>query len=138
MPASTYLGNMLLDSILRGQAFTLPTSVFVALHTADPTVAGLNEVTLGNWPSYVRLEADQGTTIDQGWSAASAKSTQNAKILLYPVQDGASDVIVTHFSVWDANTGGNMLVYGSLSASKTISVGDQVQFIAGAITSTVT
>lgn len=138
MPASTYLGNMLLDSILRGQAFTLPTSVFVALHTADPTVAGINEVTLAAWPAYVRVDADQGATIDTGWSVPAAKSTANAKVLLYPIHDGGANITITHFSVWDAATGGNMLVYGALTAAKTISPADQIQWNAGTITATVT
>lgn len=138
MPASTYLGNMLLNSILRGQAFTLPTSVFVSLHTADPTVTGANEVTVGAWPAYTRIDADLATTIDTGWSVPSSKQSQNAKTLLFAAHNGGGDVTVTHFAIWDAVAGGNMLVYGTLTSSRVVSVGDQVQFNPSTITATVT
>ena len=38
--------------------------------------------------------------------------------------DGSGPLTVTHFSIWDAATAGNMLTYAPLSSSRTINVGD--------------
>ena len=138
MAVSTYLGNMILNSVLRGQPFTLPTSVFLALHTDDPGNSGINEVTLVAWPAYARVDIDGGTTIDAGWSAAAAKATSNLKQLLYSVNDGAGAVDATHYGIWDAATGGNLFLYGALTASKNIGVSDQLIFNTGSIDISVT
>jgi len=137
MPASTYLGNMVLESVLRGAAFTLPARVFVSLHTADPGPTGLNEVTLAAWPSYLRQDPAGGAVIASGFDPAAAKTTKNAKIMNWGGNDGAADVTVTHAGVWDALTGGNMLVYGPLTAIKTFSPTDEATIKIGKLTETV-
>jgi len=138
MPATTYLGNELLDHILRGESYTPPTSIFVSLHTADPGLTGANEVTVGAWPAYVRQDADAGGAMTDGFGAASAKSSQNLLKLSFPANDGAGAVVVTHFALWDASTSGNCLLTGALDASKTVAVGDEVTCNPSALTVTVT
>jgi hypothetical protein len=137
MPASTYLGNMTLEAVLRGGAFTIPARVYVSLHTADPGPTGLNEVTLAAWPSYARKDPAGGAAINTGFDPVAAKTTKNAKILNYGGNDGAADVTVTHAAVWDALTGGNMLVYGPCQASKTFSPTDEATIKVGKLTETV-
>ena len=50
--------------------------------------------------------------------------TKNALQLIFPVFDGVANLTVTHFSVYDALTGGNMLVYGALLTARTVQNGD--------------
>ena len=138
MPASTYLGNALLNSILRGVAFTPPTRVYVSLHTADPGLTGANEVTTAAWPAYVRKDAAAGGAVATGFSAAAAKSTSNAQELLWPANNGAAPVVVTHFALWDAATGGNCLFADALSASKTFQPSDEGVLHANSLTIGVT
>jgi len=128
MPASTYLGNLILDGFLRGQTVTPPTTVYVSLHTADPGDTGANEVSLAAWPAYLRVDPAAGAGIATGFDVAAAKATENAKDTQFSVNDGAGAVIVTHFGIWDASTSGNLLFHGALTASKTIAVSDQVIF----------
>lgn len=138
MPATTYLANEILDHILRGETYMAPTGVFISLHTADPGLTGANEVSTGNWPAYVRQDADGGGSPTAGFSAASAKATANLLKLSFPANDGASGVTVTHFGIWDASTGGNCLFADALDSSKTVAVTDELTINIGALTVTVT
>lgn len=110
MALSTYLGNALLDHVLRNVAYTSPTNVYVSLHTADPGLTGANEVTGG---SYAR----QACAFD----AAASKATQNAAAESFTAMPAAT---VTHVGIWDASTDGNFLWGGALAASKTTNSGD--------------
>jgi hypothetical protein len=49
---------------------------------------------------------------------------KNSQQLIYPMYDGAAALTVTHFSVWDAPTGGNLLFAAPLASSRTINNGD--------------
>lgn len=125
MPASTYVGNAILNHFLRGVAAAAPARVFVSLHTADPGNAGANEVSTASWPAYVRRDAALGGAVASGFSAASGKASENLLELLFPPHNGAAPVTVTHFGLWDAATGGNLLWRGALTASKTLNPTDE-------------
>ncbi|WP_421849908.1 phage tail fiber protein [Oricola sp.] len=137
MPASTYLGNALLNHVLRGVAYTAPTGVYVSLHTADPGLTGANEVSTGSWPAYAREEAAQGGALADAFAAASAKATENANEILWAANDGAGSVIVTHVGLWDAASGGNFLFGAALAAPKTVAVTDEIKFAVGQLDITV-
>ena len=133
MTTSTYAANAILDLFLRGVAVTPPTAVFISLHTGDPGASGANEVSTANWPSYARQDAAQGAAIATGFTAASAKATSNTKQLLYPANDGAAQVVVTHFGIWDAATGGNFIHGDALDAVKTYFPSDEGVIHVGAL-----
>jgi hypothetical protein len=137
MPASTYLGNMVLDSVLRGVAFAVPTRVYVALHTANPGVDGINEVSPGVWPSYSRQDPAAGAAIDTGFTPAATKTSSNAKQMNFGEMDGPADLQVTHASVWTAQSGGQMLVYGPLVTSRNFSPTDEALIKIGKLTEAV-
>lgn len=122
--ASNYLENMIINSVLRGQAFTVPANVFVALHTGNPNETGSNEVTTAAWPSYVRMDSKAGDTLSNAWSAPSNGISRNQKQLIFPVYNGTGTLTITHFSLFTAATGGNMLVGAALDTSRTIQAGD--------------
>jgi hypothetical protein len=99
----------------------------VALHTANPgESAGDNEVTTGAWPAYVRMDSAAGGALSAAWSDPSLADgvSKNQNQLLYPVYNGASNLTVTHFSLWDAASGGNFLVGAALSTARTIQPSD--------------
>lgn len=123
--ASNYLETQLFNLIFRGTAFTPPAKTWIALHTADPTETGsAGEVSTSTWPSYLRQDAAKGGAQADAWTVPSDGTGKNALQLLYAMYDGAAPLTVTHFSVWDAQTGGNMLVYAPLASSRTINNGD--------------
>ena len=122
--ASNFLENAVISSTLRGEAFPTISKVYVALHTNDPGDAGGNEVTSDLWPAYARQDAAKGGGIASGWTAPVDGVSKNAMQLIFPVFDGTADLTVTHFSLYDAVTGGNMLVHAPLQTQRTVQTGD--------------
>lgn len=123
---SDFLENKIIDHMLRNQAYTPPTTVYVALFTtATDDAGGGTEVTGG---AYVRQDA--------GLSAASGGASSNAADITFP-QATADWGTVTHLALMDAESGGNMLMHTILDASKTINNGDTFKINAGDLDITV-
>lgn len=125
MPASEYIGNMILNATLRGVAGAVPTRTFVSLHTDDPTLPDANEVTTEAWPTYARQDPAQSAAIDTGFSVPVGKTVSNSKKMDYGVMNGLNPVVITHFGIWDAATEGNLLIYGAMSGKKVLAPTDE-------------
>lgn len=135
--ASNYLEAALLEHF-RGTQLPLPSNFFIALHTADPTDAAVagTEVQVGAWPAYLRQSV--GSPLSSAWTASAdegggGKQITNANTLNFPANNGAGAVVVTHFSVWDGASGGNMWAHAPLTAPKTIDPTDIFSAIPGAL-----
>ena len=98
---------------------TRPTAWYVGLFTAAPGEAGGGTEISGS--GYAR----QTVTFTVSGNLA----TNNAAIE-WPTATGSWGTI-THVAVFDALTTGNMLVYATLTASKTISTGDVLRIPSG-------
>ena len=120
---SDYLENELLDHVFGKGSYTPPT-IYVALSTANPLDdgSGLAEPS-GN--SYARVQ-----TAATDWNAASSGFIDNATVIEFNEATGSWGTI-THFALMDAASGGNLLVHGALSTSKSIGTGDTAEFAAG-------
>lgn len=140
MPASQYIRQNVVNSILRAVALPLPANTYVSLHTADPGPTGANEVSTGTWPGYVRRDASNGVGgIASGWSAADTTgNSKNAKQITFPGNNATGPVTVTNFGIWDAVTGGNLIAYGTLTTSRTLAVGDILVFDVNSLSVTLT
>ena len=126
---STYLENKIIDHMLRNQAFTPPTTVYVALFTADNGLEGgtiTGEVSGG---AYAR----QADTL----SAASDGESSNSADIEFPTAT-ADWGTITHVALMDAASGGNVLMHSPLDASKTVNNGDTFKINAGDLDITVT
>lgn len=118
-----YAENKLLDHVLGKTSYTMPTT-YVGLFTATPSDAGGGtEVTTAGGTLYAR-QALQPTSASSGGAAA------NSADIDFPVA-GANWGTVTHFGVFDASSGGNLLAWGPLSSSDTINLGNQYAFPTG-------
>lgn len=123
--ASDHLENALLDQIFNNTDMGTFPNVFVSLHTTATTDAGGGtEVTGG---SYARV-----STAPADWNAASGGTIDNSNAITFP-QATANWGTVTHFGIWDASSGGNLLVHGALTQSRTVNSGDTFEFAAGAL-----
>jgi hypothetical protein len=122
---SNYLENALLNATLRNTTYTSPATVYLSLHTADPTDAGTGAEASGD--TYVR----ESITFD----APSNGVTANSADVEFPVA-GASWGTITHVGIWDALSSGNLLYYGALNTPRTISADNQLVFLAGEVTVT--
>jgi hypothetical protein len=143
MSTSTTSANALQDLIYKATTWgdiaendtTSPaTNIQIALHTgAGPTTSSQssNEVTVGEWNTYARLNIARGA----GWDAAAAGMTQNAAIAQFVEMASGTGCTITYVST---GVGGTIIHYGSLAAPRTVSAGIQPQFAANALKSTQT
>lgn len=104
-------------------------ALFVALYTAAPSDAGGGTEVSGG--AYARVQVNPA---DANWTAASATDglTDNAAAITFPTAT-ASWGTVTHVGIHDGLTGGNLLLHGALTTSKTVGNGDTFSFAAGAL-----
>ena len=121
--ASNYLENKLLDHTLGTASFTMPSTVYLACFTSDPTDAGSGTEVSGS--GYSRQAITFG--------AASGGSTTNSSAETFTASGGNFGTI-SHIGIYDASTSGNLLVYGALNSSKTINDGESIVFSIGSIT----
>lgn len=114
---TTSLADTLLNHVLRNTAYASPTTVYISLHTADPTKAGshTSEVSGG---SYARVAATFGAPATNG----SYEETKNT-LVTFPTAT-ADWGTITHLGIEDAASAGTMLFFGPLTASKTVQNGD--------------
>lgn len=129
---TNYLEQKLLDYIFNGSAFPSP-STYLALFTAAPGEAGGGTEVSGG--SYAReiVNANGGAAPD--WNLAVSEGgggylVDNNDDVTFTTAT-ASWGTVTDAAVMDAVSAGNMLVYGTLTASKTVGNGDTFKFAAG-------
>ena len=115
-----YLENKIIDHMLRNQAYTPPSTVYLALFTTATSDAGGGTEVSGG--SYAR----QAVTL----SAASGGASSNSADITFP-QATADWGTITHVALMDALTSGNMLMHTPLDASKTVNNGDTFKITAG-------
>ena len=122
---SNYAEDAILDHLLRNVALTSPTTVYLALYESDP--GENNTGTETAFTGYARQASS--------WSAAVDGSTDNSGSISFPANTGAQ-VTITHAAIFDAVTGGNMLIKGALTQSKVIETSDVLSFAANQLTFT--
>ena len=138
--ASNYLELALLNHIFGNNAnasnsatvFNAPAtdSIYVSLHTADPTDAASGAEVSGN--GYTRSNAS-GTLTFTVAQAAGTTTAKNDQAIAFPQATGDYSSNVTHIGIWDAASSGNMLFHGALTVAKTVTQGDTFQINANAL-----
>lgn len=125
---SNYIENAVLNHFLRGgSAVSQPAGVYA-----------------GGFTDAAGIVADQPTTEVSG--GAYARKAMNFPAATTGTVSNSADVIfdvatanwgtINYFGIWDAPTGGNLLFWGALTASKAVSTGDTFKYSAGQVTVT--
>ena len=117
---SNYLENKFLDHILGTTAYTMPTTVYVGLATAS----------FGEGNTGTELSGSGYTRKSATFNAAASGTTDNSAAIEFPAAT-ASWGDVSHFGIFDASTGGNLLIHGAFSSTKTIAQGDILKINTG-------
>jgi hypothetical protein len=117
---SDYYENKIIDHMLRGQAFTPPSTIYLALYTVAPSDSGGGTEVSGG--GYQR----QPITL----SPASGGATSNSADIVFPTATSSWGTIVA-VGIFDAQTGGNLLMWANLTQSKTVDSGDTFKINAG-------
>ena len=120
---SDYLENKVLEHVLKATSYSSPSTVYLALYTAAPSDSGGGTEVSGS--AYAR------TAITFG--AASAGAIANSAAVEFPVASGGNWGTITHFGIFDASSGGNLLYWGALTASRVVNDGEQIKFPIGDI-----
>ena len=113
MSISNYAENKILDHVTGEASWTMPTTVYVKLHTGDPGEAATNNA------------ATETTRKAASWSAASSGSIATDATIEWT--NVSTTETYTHWSLWDNSTAGNALWTGALSASAAVTAGDTFQ-----------
>lgn len=131
---SNYLEQKIADHVMNKVAYTSP-DTYLALYTAAPgETGGGTEVSGG---SYARELCDENGGSSPTWDLAVSNGSGG-----YLVDNGADITFtqatgdwgtVTDMAIHDAVTAGNMLLYATLSASKTVNSGDTFKFPTGEV-----
>lgn len=142
--------NKILDWFFRAQAIgitgasaaagTGPANLYIGLLTATPTDNTAGTEVTGNAYARVTVASSlanwagtQGAATTVASSGTSG-TTSNNNVLTYPTPTPAGWGTVVAVAIYDAVTGGNLLIYSALTASKVINVGDTVTFPAASLT----
>jgi len=119
---STYLANALLDHLLGGDAYEPPTALYLALYLSDPTAADAGIEVEGE--GYAR----QAIT----FASAASQATENDVAVIFPEAEEYWGK-VTHWGIRDADTEGNLLLFGPVQQSRDVDAGDTVKVNVGAL-----
>lgn len=117
---SNFLENEILDHVLSTGSYTMPSQVYIGLATAS----------FGEDASGTELSGSGYARQAINFSAASGGTTSNNANVDFPSATGNWGS-VSHYSLWDASSGGNMLIHGAFTTAKTISTGDILRIASG-------
>ena len=113
MSISNYAELKILDHTTGRAAWTIPSNVYVKLHTGDAGEAGTTNA------------ATETTRKVAAWATAASGSIATSATLEWT--NVAATETYTHWSLWDALTSGNCLWTGALSSSAAVTAGDTFQ-----------
>jgi len=127
---TNYTENNIINHIFRTASFAKPSALYIGLITTltDGEAGTVTEVTGG---SYARVARNP---LDTNWDVTTTTgTTANTASIQFPAAT-ADWGTVTSFGIWDAATGGNLLIYSALTNARTITNGTTPSFGAGALT----
>jgi hypothetical protein len=123
--ATNYLEAKLCDHTMGKTSYTKPSTTYLGLSTADPTETGSQS----NEPSgngYARQDA----TTNFGAADTTTGTAVNSGVITFGPCTTSGWGTITHGFYVDSSTTGNALIYFALTSSRTIAVGDSLQFAA--------
>ena len=120
MDFSNYLANATINATTRGVPYSPPVKVWVALYTTNPSKDDTGVEVSG--ATYTREELTLS-------SPGNGVST-NENLMQWNTATTEWGLI-THLTIHDSETGGNMLYFTPLDVPKNIEIGDQFQITVG-------
>jgi hypothetical protein len=120
MPKSAYLRSALLKHAVGKTAFTMPSNKYLALFTSDPTINAVGTEVAGG--SYARQSITWGTEANGGIA--------NSNVINFTNLPACT---ITHWAIYDASSGGNMLYFGPFEINIVRTAGQAIDLAAGAV-----
>jgi hypothetical protein len=129
---SDYAEKKMADHLFGAVTFTPPATLYFALYTATPSDAGGGTQVSGT--GYARVAVTNNATNFPGCHATTGV-TLNGTAVTFPTAGGSWGT-VTHWGIFDAESGGNLLAWGALTTPRAIVTGDTPRFNVGAFSIT--
>lgn len=124
-----YLEQLVLEHLLGTSSWTKPTALYVGLFTTVPADDGTGGVEVSGG-SYARVQRDPS---DSNWTdLGSGGARENAAVITFPTATANWGTVVG-FGIWDASSGGNLLLFNTVATSKPVNTGDTASIAAGAL-----
>jgi hypothetical protein len=120
MSISNYAELKILEHLTGKTAWTMPTTVYIKLHTGDPGEAATSSA------------ATEATRKAASWAAAASGSIAISGTIEWV--NVSTTETYSHWSAWDASTAGNALWSGALTSSAAVTAGDTFQITALTLT----
>lgn len=120
---SDYTAQATIKYWMNGTAMPSISNRYLAIFTADPkddNSGSVYEVS-GAW--YSRQTANSWTTPVSAGDGSSGTVVKNSAQITFPAVSGSA-VTVTHWGLYNAATGGNLLYSGALTVSKNLNISD--------------
>lgn len=112
---STYMKNKIQDELFSGVAFAAPSTYYIALSKTAPNADGTG-VTEPSGMGYARVSINK----DAASFTTSADGVVKNKIRLNFNESTGDWGNITHYAIYDAATGGNMLWFSQLTKARNI------------------
>lgn len=128
---SNYAEDKLINYLLLGQAFAVP-NLYLALFTSSSgleTNASASQLEIPTSGSgYARVTVPSFTS----FTASTSGQSSNSVVFEFPVANSDWGN-VSHIAFMDAETGGNVIFWGSVTNPRTVYNGDILRFGVGSI-----
>jgi hypothetical protein len=136
---SNYLENQIVNWLDGVTMPAAPTILHVALFSSETTDAGGGtEITTNITGAATRAAvANAAWTVTAASTTLDAKIQNNAEITITNSSTNSTNVNATHFGVFTAATGGELLFHGQLASIVEITPGSAIKFAPNSITLTV-
>ena len=121
MSFSNSAETLVLNWLLTAGSATRPTEWYLALFTSNPDEDGSGTEVTTSGTAYARQTAA---------FTVSGNTASNNAAIEFPTAT-VSYGTVSHVSVYDASTGGNLIAYAALSTAKVIDTGDVLRVPTG-------
>lgn len=140
MNISKFLATKQLNVSARGEKFTFPDRLYVALYTSDPTWNDTGqEVSGGGYGRQILTFSEPAQITVQEFHPVTGVLSNLQKMAIKSAADVAFAVAtanwgtVTHFGLRDAATGGNLYYFGTLETPRSILNNDIFKFLTGQV-----
>lgn len=118
---SNYAAKKLVEELLGGVAYTSAANVYLALATTlpDDTTTG-STIVETDYTSYARTQIGTGNNQTDAFNAATGTTTAtvtNKNAITFPAATGASTNPIVGVAVIDNSSGGNILIWASVTST---------------------
>jgi hypothetical protein len=136
MAATTKMRNDILNKLFRNDNIVFPTTLYIALSKTAPNDSGGN-ITEPTASSYTRLAVSSDSI---NWTEATTGTLNNSVAFRFSEAEESWTTAaspITHWAIYDAQTGGNMMFYGSLLRAQEIPTGSILEIPENGLVTTI-